>query len=295
MKTRRKILSKSTPILFIFPALLVLIVFRIVPIFQAAWLSLMDYSVVNPSASKFIGFDNFRKLFSDRFILPDLWHTVEYSIGTVIFGLLISFLLSLILTESWFRLANGCRAILFLPYIISFTITGMLWAYIYNPTFGLLNYALSAFGIPPQPWLGDPSTAMLCIVIMSIWKSLGYNVIIWTAGITSISTEYRDAAKVDGANYWQELIHIRIPLLRPVITFLLILGFIGSFQSFDAVYVMTLGGPVRSTEVIVFYLWKIAFKEYNFGYAAAISLLVFVILVILSLIQFKFLGKEEKA
>lgn len=280
--------------MFIAPAIILLIIFKIAPIFQTAWLSVMKYDIVNTANSQFVGLKNFQRLLGDRYILADLWHTVQYSLGTVIPGMVLSLLLSLILTERWFKGGNVARAMLFVPYVISVTIAGLIWSYIYNPTFGVLNYMLSWFGIPPQPWIGHPSTAMNCLIVMAIWKSLGYNITIWTAGLTGISAEYRDAARVDGASYLEELFYIRLPLLKPVILFLGVLGFINSFQSFDAIYVMTNGGPVRSTEVIVYYLWKAAFKDYNFGYAAVISWIVFVILIVLSLLQMKLFGREDK-
>lgn len=281
------------PYFFIAPAMVLLLIFKIAPIFQSAWLSFLKYDIVNPDNSRFIGLDNFKRLFTDRFILPDLWHTVQYSLGTVIPGLMLSLVLALILTEAWVKCKGAIRAVLFLPYIISITIAGLIWSFIYNPDFGVLNYVLSWFGVPPVSWLGHPSTAIWSIVAMAVWKSLGYNIIIWTAGINGISGEYRDAAKVDGASYLKELWHIRLPLLKPVILFLSILGFINSFQSFDAIYVMTNGGPIRSTEVIVYYLWKIAFKDFNLGYAAAVSWLVFLILVVLSMVQMRLLRGDD--
>ena len=293
-KVKFKLINLS-PYFFIAPALIGLLIFKISPIFQSAWLSLVKYNIINPSASEYIGLENFRKLFfGDRFIWQNLWHTVQYSLLTVIPGMVLSLVLALILVESWFKFSNLIRSILFLPHIISITITSLIWTYIYNPTFGFLNLVLSWFDLPPQGWIGHPDTAMICVAIAVIWKGLGYNITIWTAGIMGISAEFRDAAKVDGANYLQELFYIRLPLLKPVILFLGILGFIGSFQGFDAIYTLTGGGPIRSTEVIVFHLWRVAFTEYNFGYAAAISWLIFIILVVLSLFQMKFLGTEEK-
>ena len=284
---------RAYPYFFIAPAVILLFIFKILPIFQSGWLSFLNYNVVLPDQSKFVALENFERMINDRFIWADLWNTLLYTLGSVIPGLIISLVISLVLAESWVKLKGTIRAILFLPYIISITIAGLIWSFIYNPDFGVLNYILSLFGIPPVSWLGLPSMAMWSIIIVAIWKSLGYNIIIWTAGVTGISGEYRDAAKVDGANYLQELWYVRLPLLKPVALFLSMLGIINSFQSFDAVYVMTKGGPIRSTEVIVYYLWKIAFTEYDLGYAAAISWLVFIILVVLSLLQMRLTREED--
>lgn len=281
------------PYLFIAPALILLLVFKIYPIFQSVRLSFIHYNLIIPSKSEFVGLENFERLTRDRHVWAALKNTVHYALGSVIPGLVISLILSLLLVEAWVKFKGTIRAVLFLPYIISITIAGLVWSFIYNPDFGMLNYLLSFIGVSPISWLGNPSLAMWSVIVVAIWKNLGYNIIIWTAGITAISSEYRDAAKVDGANYIQELWYVRLPLLKPVFLFLSMLGIINSFQSFDAIYVMTEGGPIRSTEVIVYYLWKMAFGEYDLSYAAAISLLVFGILIILSLLQM-WLTREEK-
>lgn len=169
----------------------------------------------------------------------------------------------------------------------------MVWSWLYSPTLGLFNYVLSALGLPTQKFLGDPRTAMNCIVVMVIWKGLGYNVTIWSAGLLSLPMEHREAARIDGANWMQEFWYVRLPQLKPVMIFLTVLGFIGSFQSFDAIYMMTNGGPMRSTQVIVYYLWKTAFEDLKMGYASAIAWLLFIILISLTAIQFRLYGRKE--
>jgi len=284
--------KKIIPYLFIAPSLTVLLIFAIMPIFQSISLAFMDYKIIDVSKSVFVGLENFKRLIADRYIWNALYNTVFFSIGTVFTGMLISLAITLVITESWFKFQAFARGIIFIPFVLSMTIVGLIWSWLYTPSFGLLNYVLRFFGVPPQQFLGDPRIALLCVIIVVVWKGLGYSITIWCAGILGISTEYREAARVDGASWIQELLYIRLPLLKPVILFLMVMGFIGSFQSFDIIYVMTRGGPMRRTEVIVYYLWYNAFQRYEISYASAIAWLIFIILIVLSLFQFKLLGKE---
>jgi len=184
---------------------------------------------------------------------------------------------------------------MFVPFIMSMVITGLIWSYIYQPDFGILNVILHRLGLPTQRLLGNPRQAMWAIIIMVVWRDLGFRVTIWSAGILSISQEYLDAARIDGANWFQELFFIRLPLLKPVFMFLTVLGIIGAFQAFESVYVLTAGGPARSTEIIVWSIWNQAFSRYNMGYAAAIALMLFAIIIGFTLLQMKLIyGKKEE-
>lgn len=287
--------KKLTPYLFIAPSMMILLIFCVLPIFISAYLSLVDFKVINPAASKFVGLANFKKLFRDPFVKEALLNTFYYGFASVLPGLAISLAFALLITEKWFTWEKPFRTIVFIPYILSMTICAMVWSWLYSPTLGLFNYFLSLLGLPTQKFLGDPRSAMNCIVIMVIWKSLGYNVTIWSAGLLSLPTENREAARIDGANWIQELWYIRLPQLKPVTMFLTMLGFIGSFQSFDAIYMMTDGGPLRSTQVIVYYLWKTGFEDLKMGYASAMAWLLFIILIGLTVLQAKAYGLEEGA
>jgi len=279
--------------IFILPSLILIFVFRILPIFLSIWISMVDFSISTPISSKFVGLENFREAVKDKYLWDALKNTAEYSVGTVIPGILLGLIFALIISEGWFKYSGLIRSIYFIPVILSTTIAGLIFSWLYHPSFGLLNYILSFFKIPPKAWLGDPILALPCVMIMAVWKGLGYNITIWTAGLLGIPSEYRDAARVDGCNWWKEFWYIRAPLLKPVLLFLTVLGFINSFQSFEAIYVMTGGGPIYKTRVIVYYLWQNAFQWLRFGYAAAIAWLLFLILVSLTYFQFKMYGKEE--
>ncbi len=287
---RRKF--KIAPYVYVFPAIAIIMVFRILPIFYSAWLSFMKYNIINPSQSKFVGLDNFTKIFRDSFVWNGLISTIYYALGTLIIGLLLSLLFAILICEPWFKFAGTIRSALFVPYILSIVITGLIWSYMYQPSFGLFNTILIKLGLPEQRWTADLKQAMPSIIAMVVWRDLGYRITIWSAGLMGISKEYTEAARIDGATWLQELWHIRLPLLRPVTMFLTVLGAISAFQAFDAVYVMTAGGPANRTKVFVYYLWETAFNKMNLGYASAMAWLLFIILVTLTLVQLKIQDRE---
>lgn len=277
----------TTAYLLVLPTIVLLIVFRLIPMFQSAYLSLTSYSFVNPAKSKFIGLQNFIDLIHDKYTFRALWNTFYYSVVSLIPGVIIALLFSLVITEKWFKFAGFARVVFFIPVVLSVAIAGVLFSWLYHPTIGFFNYILYSLNMKPVKWLGDPKLAMNSVVLMVIWKNLGYNITIWCAGLLSIPEDYRDAGKIDGANAWQDFWRIRFPLLKDVLLFLTVLGFLGSFQSFDAIYVLTGGGPMLSTRVIVFYLWQNAFQFYKMGFASAQAWLLFVILIGLTYVQFR--------
>ena len=285
---------KVAPYMFIAPIIILICIFKLVPIGYSFWLSVMKYNIVDPQDSTFVGFANFMKLFGDEYIWKSILNTVYYTVGTLGIGIVLSLLIALLICEPWFKLQGMARALLFVPYIMSMVISGLVWSYIYQPDFGILNLVLGKLHLPEQKLLGQPRVAMWAVIIMVIWRDLGYRITIWSAGILSISRDYTEAARIDGANWLQEVLLIKLPLLRPVAMFLTVLGIIGSFQAFESVYVLTSGGPARATEVIVYNLWREAFAKNNIGYASAIAWLLFVILISFTLLQMKLLYGEEE-
>lgn len=284
---------RIAPYLFIFPIMLLIVIFRVIPIGYSFWLSTVRYDIVFPENSIFVGLANFERLFRDEFLWASVRNTIVYTLGTMIPGLVLSFIFALIICESWFKFQGLTRALLFVPFVISIVISGLIWSYILNVDFGLLNEIFARLGLPQQRLLGTPRHAIWAPIIMVIWRDLGFRITIWSAGILSISRDYLEAARIDGANWFQEIIFVRLPLLRPVMAFLTVLGIIGSFQAFDAIFVLTGGGPARATEVLVFYLWRTAFRDNNIGYASAMAWLLFVMLVVFTIFQMKAYDKKE--
>jgi multiple sugar transport system permease protein len=281
------------PYIFIAPALVLLVIFRLLPIIQSAQLSLTEFKIINPALSTFVGLKNYAQLIQDKYVGEALLNTLYYSVGSVVPGLFLSLLVALIITEHWFKFQHFARVIFFLPTILSLTIAGLIFSWMYHPSFGLFNFILHTVGLRDVQWLGDPHIAMMSVIFMVVWRNLGYSITIWSAGILAVPMEYRDAARIDGASWFKEFWYIRFPILRPVLLFLAVLGFLGSFQGFESIYVLTNGGPVNTTRTIVLYLYQIAFQKYEMGYASAIAWLTFLILIGLTYVQFRLMGRQE--
>jgi ABC-type sugar transport system permease subunit len=181
------------------------------------------------------------------------------------------------------------RTAFFTPVITSSVAAAVIWRWIYEPNFGLLNYCLSWFGIPSVNWLNDPTAAMFALILMGVWKTLGVNMILFSAGLQGIPEHYYEAAELDGAGKWSKFWNITLPLLSPTTFFILVMSVIGSFQVFDIVYVLTSGGPLGTTKVLVFYLYENAFKFFEMGYASAVAYLLFALIFVLTLLQIKYL------
>lgn len=278
--------------LFIAPITGLIILFRIVPILFAVRISFTKYNVINPSMSKYIGLRHYTTLLNDKLVWMAVWNTTYYTIGAVLGGLALGLIIALIIRASWFKMKNMMRIIYFIPVLLSMTVAALLWSWLYHPSFGLLNKYIGYIGIPPQNWLGNPSLVMPSIIIMSIWKGLGFNVIVLLAGLLAIPAYCYESAELDGASKLQQFLYITIPLLKPTIMFLTVMGIIWSYQVFDQVYIMTAGGPANQSLVIVYYLWQNAFQWTKMGYGTAIAWLLFGILISFSLLQIRLYGEE---
>jgi ABC-type sugar transport system permease subunit len=183
------------------------------------------------------------------------------------------------------------RTIYFLPSVTSFVAVALVWMWIYHPSFGIANFFLGLVGIPPLQWLNSTQTAMISVIIFSIWLGLGYQMVIFLAGLQGIPEEFYEAARIDGASNWQLFRRITLPLLKPTTFFILVTSLISSFQVFTSVYIMTAGGPVQSTDVIVYHIYTAAWEQLRMGYASAMSWVLFVIIMIATWVQFRVMGK----
>lgn len=274
--------------LFLLPGLSMFVMWLLIPIVFSLYLSFHEWTMVDP-LKPFVGLENFVNIFKDKDILRSLKNTAIYTLNVPI-GLAISLGVALLMNKK-IKGINLLRLLYFLPSISSFVAISIVWQWIYNPEFGLLNYLLSFFKIPPQRWLSDPKTAMVSIMIMTIWMNLGYQMVIYLAGLKSIPSYLYEVAEIDGANAWHKFVYITLPMLQPTTVFLLITSVIGSFQVFTPVYVMTQGGPAGSTNVIVYHIYNTAWKSFRMGYASAQSWFLFLLIFIASFIQFRLIGK----
>jgi len=273
---------------YLIPAFLVLGTFVFYPFFSAFKLSLFKWSSLNPPGD-FIGFENYRYIFHDRFFWKDLGHTFYYVGITVPVTLTLAILVATLLNKG-LRLLSFARTSFFLSYISPIVAMVMVWRWMYNVDYGLINYFLSLVGIDAVSWLNDPRYALPAVIILSVWHYVGYQAIILLAGMQSIEQQYYDAAKVDGASGFQTWWKVTVPLLSPQIFFVFIISLIGSFKVFTEVYVLFNGpGPLRSAETIVYYIIRSAGRIDNVGNhtgrAAAASVVLFGIIFLFTIIQ----------
>ncbi len=271
---------------FLLPTLLVLGTFTLYPVGRAFVLSLYDWDMISPDR-QFILFDNYRELFADPLFWKSVRNTVMYVLGTVPLEIGIALGVALLLNRSlsfraFYRLA------FFIPYITTVVAIAMVWAWIYHDQWGLLNYILSWFHLPPQKWLLDPKWTLFTIIVMSIWKTVGYNTVIFLAGLQNMDKELYEAARVDGANSRQVFWHITWPLLTPTTFFVSITAMIGAFKVFTEIYVLYGGkpGPLRVATTIVFYIYEKAWTEYRMGYASASAYILFFMVLAVTMVQF---------
>lgn len=277
--------------LFILPAGIHLIIFLLIPLAFSLWLSFHDWNGINIRNAPFIGLENFEFMLGDQRFWNAFRNTVWYTALAVPGGMIVSLLVAAVMNQ---KLAGIrlFRTIFFMPVVTSWVAVSVVWVTLLDPNAGVLNWLLGLVGLPAVNWLGDPNWAMPAIVIITIWKSLGFTMVIWLAGMQAIPRELYDAAKVDGANGVQSFRYLTIPLLAPTTAFLLITGVISSFQVFTPVYVMTKGGPLDSTDVVVFRIFDRAFDELKMGYASALAWVLFAVIFALTALQFWFIRRR---
>lgn len=274
--------------LLLLPNLLGFLIFTLFPVVAAFLLSFTEYDMMSPI--KWIGLGNYFELLNDSTFKQVLINTLYYSVFTVPIGATISLFLAIALDRRT-KLVKLYRAVYFLPVISSMVAVAMVWQWIYNPEFGLINYLLSLVGIKGPSWLTDTVWAMPAIIVVNIWKGLGFNMLLFLAGLQGISNSYYEAADIEGARWWTKFTKITLPLLSPTTFFVLVMSFISSFQVFDSVFLMTGGGPGRSTSVLVHYLYQNAFQYFRMGYASALAYVLFFLVFLVTLIQLAFQKK----
>ncbi|WP_219837052.1 carbohydrate ABC transporter permease [Paenibacillus sp. R14(2021)] len=288
MNVKRKWLTRSRRealdcYIFMSPAIVGLICFMLGPIVASAYFSFTNYDIL--SAPTWVGLDNYRALIKDPLIWQSFKVTLIYSAASVPLGLVASLLLALILNRS----VKGIfvfRTIFYLPAVMSGVAVALLWKWIFNPDFGLMNWALSQIGIHGPKWFIDEQWALPPIIIMSLW-GVGGSMLVYLAGLQGIPTDLYEAGEIDGANKFRQFFHITLPMLTPVIFFNLITGVIGALQVFTEGFIMTAGGPNNATLFSVLYLYRNAFDYLQMGYASAIAWVLFLLILLFTLIIFK--------
>lgn len=279
-----------TPYVFISPALVFLLAFGVLPIAVAAVVSLtnMDISgLADYGKVHFIGLHNYQKLFSDPAFWEALRNTaffVVVGVPTVVIG---SLAVAIALNQSRSRFFRALRAFYFLPAITAIVAIALIWGYLYNSQFGLLNYLLESVGMAPVQWLSDPTVAKFSVALVAIWRGSGLDIIIFLAALQAIPNEYYEAAAIDGAGEWRKVFSITVPLLRFAIFFVTVTTLISWMQFFDEVYVLTQGGPVHATTSISLYIYQEGFRYNEFGFASAASVVLFAIIALVTALQLR--------
>ena len=272
------------------PTLLGLGVFILYPALSSLRLSLFDFNVFM-TRSHFVGLDNYRLLS----ISPDYWQslgvTLAFVLATAVPAVALSLAIAVALdARPYFR--SLLRTIFLMPVSISSAMAAMLWVFIYNPSSGYLNYVLEVLGFSGPNWLGDSRFALAAVAIATVWKELGFNVIFFLAGLASIPNEVREAARIDGAGRWQVFRHVVLPLLSPTLLFVAVVSVINSFQSFGQIHILTGGGPAGATNTLVYNLYRDAFQNFQTGPASAQAVILFIVVMTGTWLQFRFAKKR---
>ncbi len=283
--------TKRDVALFSAPYLLVYAVFLVFPILYGIYLSLFDWNIL--SSKVFIGLKNYAEAFGDEKFRSSFSHTLEFVLLSTPTLVVIGFVMALV-TVRPSRLGKLAETAFFLPYMLSSAVVGTLWAWLLQKNFGLVNQTLQALGLQPLGWLTDPKYAMLSITMATVWWTAGFNMILFSAGMKQIPDEIYESAILDGASRFTVLTRITIPLLKDTTILVVILQIIASFKVFGQAYVMTGGGPYGSTKVLVQYVYDTAFSYFRMGYASAMSMLLFVVILVISAVQF-LANRDERA
>ena len=252
-----------TALIFILPAVLGTLIFIVIPVFFSFSLSFVDWDLLSPM--KFVGLSNFKDVLTDSTFVQVLINTFVFAIASSVFAVIIPLVLACILNTK-IRGSNFYKTAYFLPFITPMIVIAIVWQWVFDPNMGLLNQILHTH----IKWLYDVRFAMPALIAVSVWKLIGYNMIIFLSGLSTINQEVLEAAKIDGANSWQVFKNVTVPLLSPTIFFVIVITSISSFQVFDLIYVMTQGGPDNSTMVLVYSIYKYAFEYFDVGKASAI-------------------------
>ncbi|MCY4538773.1 MAG: sugar ABC transporter permease [Chloroflexi bacterium] len=281
---QQKRVTRLAPYLWILPAILVYGIFKLVPLVSGIYMALLRWDGIEEP--RFIGLRNFEKILNDKLTLLVLGNNVEYAVLTVTGKIILSLFLAIMLNQA-LRGRTFYRTSLFMPVVMSFVVIGILWRWLFNTEFGLLNNLFESLGLGflAQDWLGDTSIALKSLTLVDIWKWYGFHMVIFLAGLQSIPGELYEAAKIDGASVWQQFRHVTLPMLQPVMIVNVTISLMGAFNVFDIPYVMTEGGPANSTNVMALHIYLRGFKFYRFGFSAALSYVLLTIVTLVAALQ----------
>jgi multiple sugar transport system permease protein len=264
--------------LFILPSFIHIAVFLLIPLVFSLFLSFREWTKPSFQDAPYVGLENYDFLMGDRRFWHAMGNSAYYTLLAVPLGMAVSLAIAVVMNQK-LKGVHLFRTLFFMPVVSSWVAVSIIWLTLLDPNVGIVNYVLGWFGLPKINWLGDPRSAMPAVVMITVWKSAGFNMVIWLAGLQAIPQELYEAAAIDGANRRQSFWRITLPLLAPTIFFLAVTGVIGSLQVFTPVYVITKGGPLDSTTTAVYHIYRRAFQEFDFGYASAQSWVLFAVIL----------------
>lgn len=280
----------GTAWMMVAPAVLFFCVFVFYPVLNAIYVSFTSWDLVSPP--RFIGFGNYIRLLSDRAFLNSAVVTIYYTLVLIAFELPLALGLALLLDRK-IKARGLYQAIIFAPAVLTMVAVAMIWRVVYAPVGGLYLMFTEPFGIAGLQWLNDRNLAMPAVLIVSVWKNVGYYMVIFLAGLQAIPTSYYEAARIDGASGWRLFRHITLPLLKPFILFVMVVSIIRASQAFSLFYALTNGGPASATKVLPYLIYEVAFGFNRMGYASAMAVVMFSVLLILTAIQFRVLRPQS--
>ena len=274
------------------PSFLHLSIFILFPIIFSLYLSFHEWDMMS-KAKPFVGLGNYIEVLFSRTFQVSMLNTVYYSLGHIPLLVVTALALALLLNRDIPGKAIY-RVAFYIPVITPIVAASIIWMWLYEPNFGIVNFLLRIFGIVGPAWLKDPTWAMPAVIIMRVWKNAGFYMVIYLAALQGIPTSYYEAARIDGASWWAQIRYITVPLLLPTTFFILVISLIRSFQVFTQIFVMTQGGPLESTTVVVYYLFVEAFTNFRMGLASAVAYVIFIVILTLTLIQWRWFGRDSE-
>ncbi len=279
---------------FILPLLIIYTIFLLWPILLGLRMSLFNWSLIGSGTNEFLGFGNYAEALRDPNFWSSLWNTIVFTVISTPILVVLSLALSLMVNSVSQRVQWIYRLVFFAPYTLSVTVMALIWSWMFEPGFGLLNGALTSLGLPSVNWLTQPGVAMLSIVLVTIWWTLGFNFLLYLAGLQQLSKEVYEASALDGASWWSQTRYITIPLLNRQTLLIVVLQIIASLQLFGQTYLLTSGGPAFSTRPVIEYIYDSGFTNFRVGFASATSYLFFILILVISLSQFWFVSRQGR-
>ncbi len=289
---KKKAYEKARPYLMIAPAMVGILLFTIYPVISLVRLSFMNVNMLDDSKTRFVGFENYEKVFARPDFIKSLNNTIVYTVAVVLIITLLALVLAVWLNSKKSAMNSVVQAVIFSPHVVAIVSVALIWQWMMEPNFGLFNYVLRTLGLPTSKWLTSSDTAMACVILISVWKAVGYDMLIFLAALQGVPKELYESAKLDNASKWTVFWKITIPMVSPQLFFTLIIRTISSFKVFDTVRVLTEGGPNNATTTLVYTIYREAMFNMRIGYSAVIGVVLLVIVGILTVIYFAGLSKR---